>query len=355
MIRDDIFTQLLAFEWRSGEASRVLFPVTTMRISMQQELASHGVWGQDVEQHEATGRRSLTFTARIPFRNGIVPGKSERWGVLYPDAYRSFLVATANRASGTLVHPELGPVLCKVVSVESDWDATKRDGCDVDATWVETRRLDTDFELFADSPVTEATIAALSLDAEISGASIRGSLVSKGFLNSPKTEPTTDLLSFLEAVGDQGALFEQRTLGRVDTALGQLDRIYDIATRPGKLATQTVRDSTLRTKQLGDTVKRARDFVTDPNATAAAEACLAWPIRQQIAILRTSLYNIRQTIFATGKTVVFYTVQKACTLASLVASTGARLTDLVKLNPGLVRRAIVPAGIIVRYYASADV
>src|SRR5947208_3808040 len=111
-----------------------------MEMDLEQDHAEHRWPDRDGAHVEATGRAPLVFSAKAIFRNGISTGRAENWesGKLYPDAYRAFIDAAADRTSGPLQHPEHGTVTCKLRSARVTWDANKRDGCDVACVWVET-------------------------------------------------------------------------------------------------------------------------------------------------------------------------------------------------------------------------
>jgi len=352
MAFDELFRSFPPFIWRSGAAGAVQFPIAKAHISLQHDIATHSFWGKDGERQESTGRKSLVFAASIPFRNGIFPGTNEKWGILYPETYSAFIKATANRATGVLSHPVFGDIKCKVRSVETELDATRRDGVDVEVTWVETIEPG-DTGATSIRSVESVSIGATSLDAELVAAT-KNKLTAAGLLKKPKTEPSTSLFKFVQSIGDQITLLETRVGGKIDKMYANAEIIERAVTYPAQASNAVLRLSKRLVKDGGDTRRRARNFVDDPNSTASAEACLNWPIRQQIAILRNGLIDLRQNILASGKPIIFYTVPKNTTVAGIVASTGAKVPDLVKLNPGIVSKAIVPTGSVVRYYDNAD-
>ena len=326
-----LFSQLNAFSWESGGGwPLVQFPCTTMHIELVQDLAEHKFWGVDGARVEATGRAPFVFTATIPFRNNIVPGKNERWGVLYPTAYRNFLRATADRATGKLVHPEVGEVLCKVRHISTVWDAHKRDGCDVQATWVETLPEDNVAHAFSNSRAAIAITAGANLDAHIR-------LDKKDYPQShPEYAPDFESsMRDVAAIGDQTALLSQRAAGKIDQIKYRLDAVDDAATRVKNSPAQTVHD------------------IITPDLSKNAIASLNWPVRQASNAMRDTLSDLRSKLLESGRAIVFYRVPRVCTFASLVASTGAALVDLMALNPAALGTPGVPAGTLIRYYDSA--
>lgn len=331
---DPLFSQLFACEWRSGGGHpAVQFPIVSVHVEMQQDLAEHKFWGLDSAHVEATGRCPMVISVEIPFVNGIVPGKNEKWGVLYPTAFRQFLAATFDRATGEFVHPELGLINCKVKSVSTELRATQRDGVVVHAVFVETLLEDeVALGVDTDSPITTAALAALDLD-----ASIRD--INPPLPVLPKYKP--DFAAFMRsiaAVGDQVSLMEQRSAGRIDAIAYRLDAIDDSVTR--------VKATTPLPKKVKD--------VLFPDVTARARAALAWPVRQSTGVMRDSLYNSREKLLENGRGILKYTVAKPATLASISVSVGAPVTELMALNPRLLAAPVVPKDSVVRYYSRAD-
>lgn len=330
-----LFAQLLPFEWQSGGGSPpVQFPVVSMRVSLSHDIAEHKFWGKDSAKLEATGRNPLVFSAHIPFRNGIVPGKNEKWSTLYPTAYRDFLKATADRATGKLIHPELGACFCKVRSIDTTWDANRRDGCDVEATWEETLPDERDaVGLETSSPVTQAQLGALDLDAQITS-------VNPPLPKLPKYEP--DLAAAMRgiaAIGDQASLLAMRGAGVVDGVAYRLNAIEDSFSKAAAAPSRAA--------------KRVKDII-HPDTTARARNAMGYPARRSVARMRNALQDIRQKLLETGKPIVLYRVAKATTLAGIVSATHAPISDLMALNPTLLKSPVVPIGTIVRYYSSAD-
>jgi len=298
-----LFEQLRPFKWRD-----VGFPVTAMRVSLSQDMAQHKFYGRDAANVEATGRDSLIINATIPFRNGVTPGKGELWSALYPTAFRAFLVAMADSRRGVLQHPELGDVQCKPHTCEVHWDANKRDGCDVEASWIETvEDDDPSVQLSADSPVAEVTNAAQDLTAQ--------------FTNLKNLVPTlpvytpgiADFLNGVAAIGDQVSLLKNRASGSIASLMYRL---------------QTVQDS----------IERAMTPLT-------------WPAIDAIERVRAAANDFNRTVLAAARPIATFTVPVATTMAGLsVMLPDANVGDLIKLNPSLMAGPVVPAGTVIRYY-----
>jgi len=331
----DILEQLLPCSWTGVNRPRIEFPVTTITLSMDQDLAEHKFWGVDGVQVEATGRNSLVFEATIPFRNGIVPGKSENWGILYPTAFRQFLTACADRATGILVHPELGEFTCKVKSLRTSLTGERRDGVDVTVTWVETLFPEdiSNIEDSSNSPVANAEISALSLDSNLDQLT---TVDAKYKL--PVYAPTfADSVNQLTSITDRISLQEQRYVGVIDKVSYRLNQIEDSVTRvvtPPRTSVKSI-------------------INPNPQATNKAIATLAWPIRASIGQLRNTLNDVVKKILQTGQKIIFYRVPSPVTLAGVSVSTGAGIVDLMNLNPSLVGQPFLQTGTMVRYYSGA--
>lgn len=304
-----VLEQLDPFKWRSVE-----FPTTSFHTSISHDLVEHKQWNVDGAQVEDTGVAPLKITASIPFLNGIVPGKRERWGILYPDAFRAFLVAFADRRTGILQHPELGDITCKPHTAEVTWQADKRDGCIVEATWIQTR-IPGDTSGIADgqSPIGTAEIEALNLDA--SAVDLAAILRASGY-EPPVFEATfEDMLNSISAIGDQFALQSQLYGGKLDQLKHNVGKVKDSAER--------------------------------------AKSALTWPVVQSCNRIQANVDNIKKSIQAlAGYNVAVYTVPKTTTLAGVLASlpTSNTIADLMKLNPGIVGQFAVQAGTDIRYY-----
>ena len=246
----ELFSQLREFKWRD-----VSFPSSSFEVTVQQDHAQHRYPGQDGANIEATGRAPLYFTAKIPFRNGIAPGKGESWGdisteTLYPFVYRKFLLACADRSTGSLQHPELGESRCKVESVRTLWDANRRDGVDVDVSWIEsTEDLLDATNIHAASPIATAEQAGADLDGQLAS--------SLTVPVRPEFKPDFgDIMRGLKGISDQLSILEQRTVGKIDQVLYRVDALSDsVAKNKSSLdwpliqSIERIRDSLLRLKE----------------------------------------------------------------------------------------------------------
>lgn len=323
----DILSQLSAFSWTNG-GQRVEFPVSEMTMGFSHDMMEHKFWGLDGAEVEATGRNPLVFTAKCLFTNHLSPGKNEHFSVLYPSEFRKFILLTSDRATGTLNHPEFGPISCKTQNVHVDWRAGLRDGCAVDATWVETLDQNSLSQVNANiSPVNQVETYAGDLDRELS---------STLFPSTPAFKPDfVDSITSILSVTDQVSIQSARIVGKIDNIGYRLQQINDSVSRA---------------------VTPPRTSITsivnpNPSQTNRALTTMYWPIRQTINQLQSNLVAFKQQLLESGKPIVFYRVPSITTLAGVTVETGASIADIMNLNPDLMFRAYLPTGTLVRYYS----
>lgn len=308
----DLFSQLQECKWRT-----VSFPTVSFSTSIQHDQAQHKWPDRDGAHVEATGRQPLVHRATIPFRNGVSPGKGETFGVLYPDAFRAFLIAFSDRTSGTLIHPELGPVTCKPQMASADWSANIRDGVNVTASWIESYDEDKQYAetLARPSPIAGVYIEALDLDSQLTQYTDPTGLVKPASVD-PKAPTMTFTQAITKITGafDQVSLVSKRAGGYIDAVLYRVNTL------------------------------QAACYAAKDNAT--------WPIVNSCERLKASLYGLKQTQLTQQKDILLYVVPKDQTLAAIAATLGASVKDLVTLNSSLANAPIVPRLTSVRYYAT---
>jgi len=304
---DDALSDLLAFRWRD-----VQVPVTRMRVSLAHDLVEHKYWGVDGARVEATGLAPLRFSATIPMVNGLAVGKSETWkSQLYTNVLRPLIVAFSRRDIGLLQHPEFGNVACKAERLDIDWDGSKRGGCDVEASWVETVD-DRAIREVLKAPASAMGDAARTLDA--SGADIK-SLVPKAPVYVDSFE---SMMNNITGVVDQVGIQSKRAAGRIDAV------VY-------------------RVKALGESVDRTRSSLT-------------WPIKHAIEVIKANADDLRKALAKIGRDIVIYTTLSESTMAGvygIVGGPATSMTEFIRLNSHLMREPRVPVGSNIRYFASS--
>lgn len=310
MATQDVLAKLLAPFWRT-----VPFPLVKFNTELSQDQVEHKMPDADGAHVEATGRNNLVISATIPFRNGVTTGPSEAWHgrVLYPDLFREFFSACADKTSGPLVHPELGRLTCKCKSMRWDYDPMRRDGVDVDVSWTESRDESDNIAgyLAQPSPVAEAATVAQDLDLLLEQYARTRTPIELDDGSS-----FTDLITGLQSIPDTITLTSQRIGGYLSGIAAKLDRL-DAA------------------------IKRVNDVSI-------------WPIVQGAEHLRHSVNKIAQQPEKTAplKRLVVYRVRRDTTVAQLARLLKQRVDELIRINPDLSSDPVVTAGTEVRYYVT---
>lgn len=296
----DVLRQLKPCSWRG-----IQFPTTSIEVEFEQDLVEHRYYGIDGARIESTGRGPIGVTVNIPLVNGIVPGLKENWGVLYPNAFRDILRAAQDRTVGTLIHPELDQLECKVKRVSFRHDGHEsRDGTHLVVHFVNTN-VD-DIEVEYPSPVNEAELAALDLDA---------SDIDLKALVPTRPDPPFDLTTFLDALSALGNRFSVD----VTVARGTVDRYaYHV-------------------NRLLDSAAQAKNAVLWPVVDSAnrAQSALTW-MREHPPSQRP---------------ILTYTVRVDSTIPDILSEIpSASLADVLLLNPQIAASHVVRAFTPVRYY-----
>lgn len=330
MAGNDIFSQLGAFSWtgQGGQGEKIEFPVSEMTVELSHDIADHKFWKVDGEELENTGRNALVFTCKALFKNHITPGKNENFSVLYPSAYRRFFLSASDGATGVLGHPEFGPINCKVITARTDWRATTRDGIEIDCVWKETLTADDISRINGNlSPASNVETFAGDLDREL------GSTI---YASQPVFKPDFfDTLTQITSVTDQVAIQSHRVVGKIDQLSYRLNRIGDSinnALTPPRTSVVSI-------------------INPNPAQTNRALTSLYWPVRQSVESMKSALDGFRQTLLESGRPIVFYRVPQPISLAGVTIATKAPISDLMNLNPGLVRTPYIQTGVTVRYYS----
>src|SRR5580700_9335962 len=129
-----LFAALLELRWKD-----ISFPYASLRNRLRQDLVIHKFADRDGAHVEGLGRHPFEFTARVPMLNGLDAGPNEHWQrPLYPFVRDNLLRAALDKTSGILQHPELGPITCKLETLDWELKAEVRSGVWVDVTWLET-------------------------------------------------------------------------------------------------------------------------------------------------------------------------------------------------------------------------
>lgn len=303
----DELSQLLQASWRG-----VAFPTADLSITFEHGQAEHEVFGKDVSNIEATGRRSRIFSISIPFYNNVVPGQNERdiGASIFPNVFNQFHKAFLDKTSGELIHPRVGQVNVKPRSYHEKIDAQRRDGLVVDVTWIESDDSADGTAPTVDqpAPVTGVVVFAEDLD----------NLV--GNMN-PKPEPEpgdppftsfSDMASKIRSVFDRVTLTSKMLGGLIDNMRSEVDRL--------------------------------RESIERLNDTSL------WPVVDAIENLQSSLFDLKLQGQQTSRKLAIYTTKYPTTLGQISGIVHADLTAMINLNPLLLDEPTIPVGTQVFYY-----
>lgn len=312
---DLLFDQLLEASWRD-----VPFPVTKMKVSLAHDLVEHKYWGVDGASVENTGAAPWRYSFSAPFINGLSNSGAETWDHrLYPDHLRKFLEAFQDKSVGQLQHPEFGLIFAKAERLDIDWDGGRRGGVEVEMSFVETNVEGQTAHLDA-SPIDKIDAAAGELNSIINKADFAALLKKQGLEPPPYlSDPTfsfEEAMNKIKAVTDYPTLLSMRAGGRIDAVIFQAERVAKSA--------------------------------------EAARSAVTWPITQNVERVKAAAYNLRESLLATrSRRIAFFTVPADTTIAGVARQlpSGAKMGDVIKLNPGLMLNPEVSRGTVVRYYA----
>lgn len=299
MAINDLFNQLLPATWKD-----IQFPIVESTLEFKHDLAVHKFPDVDGARLEATGREPIRISFKAVFYNSIVPGKSEKWGVLYPDAHRKFMAACADRKSGVLVYPTFGELSCKCESFTSKLSGAARTGEEVDCVFIEDKPSPEDLFVAGRSPISNAILNAVTLDAEI------------GKLKSADPEPTVsfeDSMRTIVAAFDKTTLAAKKVGGLVNRVVYRLNTVYEAAVRTGDV--------------------------------------LVWPAIQAIDALRASCNDINKQQLLQAKEVRTYITPRDMSVVDLSNVLKVKIEDLLTLNIFLANAPTVARFTAVRYYA----
>jgi prophage DNA circulation protein len=316
---NDLFAKLLPASWNG-----IGFAVAEMEFEIRQDLVIHRYADRDGAYVESTGRHPAQFTFKIPFLNNIQSAPNENWpqGNLYPLQWRSFIIACLDGQSHTLVHPELGPINCKVDMARSSWSAKTRDGVWVSVAFVESDDTQADQltqSLSVASPIGQLTASADDLDNQVDQVEIVSPLFAQ--MAAANQFSFSQLASAISAVIDIPTLLSKQYQGMADNLIYQCNQI-----------------------------ETALDMAENASP-------LNWPLFQNCERLKASAYAVKaQPTVATSNgtgTLTTYVLQKDSTIGQLASQFGADVQSLIVLNAQYVSAPVIPSGAVVQYYKSA--
>jgi prophage DNA circulation protein len=285
----DIFGNLLTASFRG-----VAFPAARIELGVGHSQATHLYPRRDGGRTEHLGRDPNPHTFKIPFLRSIDKA-------LYPGRWREFIAAYADGSSGQLMHPELGPIQVKPLKSTTIWEPDKRDGCWVDAPFLES---DEDGEAFARAVKKAAPYFLV----ESSAARAKEALQK---LPSP---PKPDLFDALDAAKN-----------RLRVVAGAVDQ--------ARLSVSNVLAAIAGVVAAGNALMSSIEKAFDPDAYEGLAA-----LSDMIAAATDQAKE-----FA-GKAVVVRRIARGQPVESAAAEVGMSTEDFLQFNPRFADASEVPAG-----------
>jgi hypothetical protein len=306
----DMLAQLHDASWRG-----ILFPFTGQReYGFQHEQERHRFVFKDEQLIESLGRENPTYRYVCPFREDLARAP---WVNLFSKVYPQFLQACLDRSNGILDDPIHGPVQCKVASMHEVLDVGKKDGIDVEVTFILSP--DEDF------------------NREEIGSELANLQTAQGYQDffdreARKLDPAT-----LAAIAALNKGSEKARVDPLTAATGALNQIEAM----GNKAQAAVGDLAFKMNRFEESVGR----LAHPNLT---------PIRMAARKLALAANDLSAQLL-TGKgarprPVRIYTVPSDSGVVALAAQLGMGLQEFLRLNPLAARQPKVTKGTQVSYY-----
>jgi prophage DNA circulation protein len=295
----DILSQLLECSFRG-----ISFPVESLDVNFAHDVIQHKRMDRDGAKLENTGMGALSYNVKAPFCNSIAKGPMETWSNLYPDTKNKMLEALQDRTTGDFIHPELGLRRCKASNVHSALDPNYRSGVVLTFALIEDTEDDDAVSITANSTVSIAKSAAVSLDAKI--AKLKPPI--KTGLEEDGLKSFTDAIDKIGGAFDQVGLLQKQVIGKIDKVIGRINKLSDT---------------------ISDTIG---DLGTAPDQLIA------------------SLLMIKKNALVQPKPLGFYQTKAKTTVNQLCIQFRNSVQELVTLNPDLASASTVKAFTIIRYY-----
>lgn len=308
----EIFEKLLTISWQpEGYPEQVAFPITSLTTELRHDLVEHKYPDINGAHIEDMGTAPLRISAKALFYNGISPGPNEIWtfGKLFPEQYNKFLKASQVKKAGKLIHPILGELKCNLVSANTMLSSDRRDGVAVDMEWLET----IEDEFFGVKPVAVSpnliSDSAAVVDL-LSQAPVGVQKPSQALVNN--TASLTEAIDFITTNINKADLAQRKVVGKIDAVVYHLDKLLDTIERFNSVSLCQLKDKAQKVK--------------------------------------SDLRDLKSQVNSSVGTVRYYETAATMTMGQLVVIVKNNIVDLLKLNPNLAGKAVIPAKSIVKFY-----
>jgi len=289
----DALRNLPRFSWRGQE-----LPITSRSVRFAHDDTDHTFQYRDGAIVERKGVQNWVLSYGIPFRQDIAKGPYKD---LFSVELLKFIFSCRDKSPDKLRDPVLGTMRAAVASYEEETDVLKRDGTDVRVEFKFTpKQEDVDLE------VIQGGLSGIDAMAGQAGALDEQVKLVNWPPQVPSPEPSTDILSAINGFGRQ----IENTGNKISAALDAL------AYKAEQIEQTAARLEDPRAFQLQRSSRRVMA------ASLRAKARLQDPARA-----------VQQVTLAYAKS-----------LTAIAQDAGMTVLQLLKLNPTIAGRPIVPVG-----------
>ena len=300
----DVFRLLPPFQWRGRR-----YPLVARSVSFQQEKALTKIQYRDGDFVDMTGAHGFAFSYTIPMREDIARGPYKN---LFVEGLPVLLRDVRNRTPGELIDPVLGAFRCVPSEFSDESDVNRRDGDDVRVEFHHAP------EFAQPDPAVKDNLQSLQGLVADAGK-LDGELKSKrDWQQEPSPEALTDVLDAINTFGVRG-------LRQVDRVSGYLS---DLTVKLAKIEDTADRASNPQNWRLRNDVRKLREAVLQLNKRAVEP-----PTRKFRRIVRNY----------------------AATVSAVAAELDMTVADLLRLNPGIAKLPMIPAGTVITATAAKNI
>lgn len=296
----DALSKLPRFSWRGQE-----LPLIHRSVRFSHEDTDHTFQYRDGELVERKGVKNWTFSYSIPFRQDIAKGPYQN---LFTVQLLDFIFACRDKSPDTLRDPVIGSMRAVCSTYEEETDVQRRDGTDV--------RVEFKASPLQDDVALETIQGGLS---GLTGVSNQSGALDKDIGNiswpiqTPSPEPSTDPLSAISGFGRQIINQGNKMSAALDNVAYKAEQIETTAA-----------------------------LLEDPHT---------FQIARSSRRVQTAALKFKDRIQSPDRRILRVTLAYGKSLSRIAADAGMTVQDLLKLNPTIAGRPVVPAGATVGIFA----
>lgn len=303
----DIFKDLPRLTWRGIEV-----PVSHRSVNFEQELAHHKYAYRDGQLIESLGRHNWKFQYTIPFREDITKGPYKN---LYVATFSTFLQACRDNSAGELQDPVLGVYMARCESVSVETDVNRRDGEDLQVTFVHSPDAD---EIEATGAAASGLLGAVQQKYDLSSY--------LSYFVTPDLPLAEDLKDLLPGVGTDALSLISGYGARAVAYVDQVDA--------------ALADYEFKVDKIIGVLEKIDNKINNPQNMPVIRTAL----RVKDAVQRARFKNA-----TLGRTILSQVTNNDSTASALANAFGMSLQDFLLINSGL-PMPLVPAGTTIFYF-----